>query len=126
MDGFLAAKAAGKLILERPERCVQDFAPSHDHIVSAGRHVTCRVHTNGLMQTPADAIALHGVADFLSHGDTQARGAIVAALQNFKQKKRTAPLDSAADRQKLGALLKPRGMPFLRPARQRFRPRTPD
>lgn len=88
-------------MLQRVERRVQNFPPSDDHIVIAGRHVTCRMGAQGFTNAPPDAIARDGIALFSGDGDPAARRIAVATLQNFKQKQPSATLLAALNSQEL-------------------------
>ena len=75
---------------------------------------------NGFPEPPADTVAYDGVADLLGHCEADARGAVVAAIQNFKQEKPPAAFFTTADGQKRRPLAQADHMGSLAGGRQRW------
>ena len=81
--------------------------PSNDHIIGAGRHVSSGMDAQCFAQPAPHAIANNGIADLLGHGKADPWRRITAMGQNFKQKKRPAPLFAPANKEELGSVLEP-------------------
>ena len=90
--GVCQVDASGKLVtisectgLERLERRREYLVTPDDHIVIAGRHVTCGIVSDCFLQPPADTVALNGIAGLPGDSETDARAGCVAAIHHFQQ-----------------------------------------
>jgi hypothetical protein len=64
---------------------------------------------DGLFKPPPDAVAHNSVADLLGDGVADARRKVVAAVENFNEKKPSAAFLAAAHSQEVRAFQKPPG-----------------